>query len=65
MKLIDCVLRVCFASHRNESESARFSREFILDQHHFAHSSGLREEILKIGLGRIEREVPDVEFCAH
>jgi hypothetical protein len=65
VELVDGVLCICFACHGDESESARFAGEFILHQHHFADGSGLCEEILEIGLGRVEREVPDVEFCAH
>jgi hypothetical protein len=65
VKLIYRILRFRIAPHGYEGEAARFAGELILDQQHFANRSGLRKEVLEIGLGGIERKVPHVKFGAH
>lgn len=65
MELSDRILRFLIARHGDERETARFAGELILHQHDFADGAGLAEEILKIWLGGVEREIPDVEFVTH
>jgi hypothetical protein len=65
VELRDGGLRIGVTSHRDERKTARFAGEFVLDEQHFGDRAGLREEILQIGLGRVEREVAHVEFVTH
>jgi hypothetical protein len=65
VKLGDRSLRVLIGTHGDECESAGFAGEFVLDEKDFAHRTSLREIVLQVGLGRIERQIADVEFVAH
>jgi hypothetical protein len=60
VELLDGILRILVRTHRHESKSARLACEFILHKHDILHSTSLREEVLKVGLRRIERKIPNV-----
>jgi hypothetical protein len=53
---------LCFlvGRHGHKSEATRLACEFILHKHDILHSTSLREEILKVGFRRIEREISNV-----
>jgi len=61
----DGLLRVFIRRHGDEGEAAGFAGEFVLHKHDFGDRASLREVVLEIGLGRVERQVADVEFITH
>ena len=65
MKLGDGVRRVRIARHGDECEAAGFTGQFVLHEHDFGDRASLREVVLEIGFGRVERQVPDIEFITH
>ena len=48
---------ILVGAHGDEGESARFTCEFILHEDNLLHRPDLREEVLKLGFSRIEREI--------
>jgi hypothetical protein len=60
VELLNSILCILLRAHRHEGKSARLAREFILHKHDILHSTSLREEVLKVGLRRIERKIPNV-----
>lgn len=65
VKLIDCRLSFLVGGHGYEGESARAACEFVLHQHDFGYRATLREQVLNGNLGRVERQVADIEFVTH
>jgi hypothetical protein len=54
------ILCFLFRRHGHKSEATRLACEFILHEHDILHSTSLGEEILKVGLRRIERKISNV-----
>lgn len=65
VKCLDGGLCFRIRAHRHEGEAARATGEFILHQHDFRNGAALGEQVLNGDLRRVEREISDIEFCAH
>jgi hypothetical protein len=63
--LIDCCLSFLVRRHSDEGEATRAACEFVLHQHDFGDRAALREQVLNGNLGRVERQVADIEFVTH
>src|SRR5512145_79064 len=51
--------------HLHEPEASRAAGELVRDDAHGVHAAGLSEELAKILLGGLEREVSDKELSRH
>ena len=54
--------RLCVVIHRNEREAARFAGHPVHHQTDFVHGAMLFEQILKIVLSGLKREIAYVQF---
>jgi len=62
---LDCLASFFLGRHLDEPESARPSGELVRDDPNCLDGSGLLEELAKVLLGGLEREVPDKQLCGH
>jgi hypothetical protein len=65
VEFLDRLLRILFRGHGHEGKAARLPGELVLHERDFLHRACLGEEILEIGLRRVEGKISYVEFCSH
>jgi hypothetical protein len=62
---LDCLASLFLGRHLDEPESARPTGELVRDDSDCFDGSGLLEELAKVLLGGLEREVSYEQLCGH
>src|SRR5215471_18752211 len=65
VELVDRLLCLVVGRHLDEREPARTARRHVAHHLDRIDRSGLREELLKLGLASRKRQVPDVQLPRH